>query len=340
MKKMIAVLLTAVLILGVIQPVMADSDTLADWDIKVTTPEGTSSILKGDEGNYYIYPQEFGVIPYVMLRTYTEFADEEEFINDYFTGFMAEGYEDLEVTSEFAPVVIDGVRYYEIDYGYTVQGYEVRDRRVVKTVNGRTYMFASKEIDELDKTIGNLLEEVIADCVYYADGEPIELEEEVVDGGDYEIPRIDITDEDIEELDLEGSYVPLEGTDVEIYVPDIMEESLIPEGQPGAEYFIAIYGLPEVEESYAAVQLVPSNFTLEDYRAMLESMDEVEDIADFIINGIHFLRYFMPERDVVCLTTQKDGDPGYILEFSFSPISDEDYGEIAEIMGMTIRPVR
>lgn len=150
-----------------------NTDTLADWNIKVVVPEGAEAVLDGADHCYYIYPQEVDSIPYVMLTTY-EYDSAEEFIPD-FTAYMESVYEDLEVTAEPAEKKIGSKECTEIDYGYTVSGYEVLDRRIVTVSEGTTYMFASKEVPELDLMIGNLLEDVVAGSVFLTeDGEPLE----------------------------------------------------------------------------------------------------------------------------------------------------------------------
>ena len=140
-------------------------DTLADWDIRIAVPDGTTAVLEGR--NYYIYAQHTGSIPYVML-TANKYASEAAFFAD-FTPYMQEQYPDLEVTSDMEKVVIGGKSGYETDYSYTVSGHEVTDRRIAITVNGLTYMFASKEVADLGMTIGTMLEDVIADCVFLAE---------------------------------------------------------------------------------------------------------------------------------------------------------------------------
>ena len=142
-------------------------DTLANWNIRIAVPEGTTAALKGSE--YYIYAQEDGSIPYVMVRTY-HYDDAVAFL-DEFTEYMQGQYPDLEVTADIARKTIGDRKGFEIDYSYLVSGYQVRDRRIVFIVDGLAYMFASKEIDELDMTIGTMLEDVIANCEFLSDAD-------------------------------------------------------------------------------------------------------------------------------------------------------------------------
>ncbi|MDO5458849.1 MAG: hypothetical protein Q4F32_04335, partial [Eubacteriales bacterium] len=72
MKKLLTalsmVLVFAMLLSAAASAAGANSDTLVNWDIKITTPEDTTAVLKGN--NYYIYPQTEGYIPYVMVTVY------------------------------------------------------------------------------------------------------------------------------------------------------------------------------------------------------------------------------------------------------------------------------
>ena len=98
-------------------------DTLANWGVRIAVPDNKTAILKDNE--YYIYAQEEGSIPYVMLTTY-RYGSEEEFI-PAFTEFMQGQYSDLTVTKEAEKKQIGEKTCYEIDYGYKVSGYDVTD---------------------------------------------------------------------------------------------------------------------------------------------------------------------------------------------------------------------
>ena len=137
-------------------------DTLADWNIRIAVPDNTTAVLKGSE--YYIYAQKEGSIPYVMLTTY-RYSSVEKFLSD-FTAFMQGKYADLEVTAEAAQKTIGNKSCYEVDYRYSVSGNEVKDRRIVLYVDGLVYLFASKEVEARGMTVGSMLEDIVADCVF------------------------------------------------------------------------------------------------------------------------------------------------------------------------------
>ena len=50
-------------------------DTLADWEIRIAVPdEAAAAVLQGN--SYYIYAQQEGYIPYVMLMATSRFVSE------------------------------------------------------------------------------------------------------------------------------------------------------------------------------------------------------------------------------------------------------------------------
>ncbi len=133
-------------------------DTLADWNIKIAVPENTTAVL--EENEYYIYARNEGSIPYVMVRAW-RYDDPEAFLAE-FTAYMQKQYPDLQVTADKQEKTVGDKHCLETDYTYRVSGYDVKDRRIVMTADGLTYMFASKEIEELGLTVGNMLEDVVA----------------------------------------------------------------------------------------------------------------------------------------------------------------------------------
>lgn len=153
-------------------------DTLADWDIRISVPEDASAaVLQGH--NYYIYAQHEGYIPYVMVTATANFSSEEEFI-DYMNEYMASQYQDqsFRITAPAELKTIGDRLCYEVDYSYTISGLEASDRRIFITVGDLTYMFASKEIASRGWTVGTMLEDVVANCVFLAEEPDAPVEHE------------------------------------------------------------------------------------------------------------------------------------------------------------------
>ena len=173
MKKL-SVFLSLILVLSLLLSPAAsaaggNSDTLGDWNIRIAVPDSAAAAVL--EGNtYYIYAQEEGYIPYVMLMATSRFASEEEFI-DYLSDTLAAHYQlqGFAVTSAPALKTIGDKLCYEVDYAYTISGYEAVDRRIFITVDELTYMFCSKEIPSLGLTLDGMLEEVVENAVFLSE---------------------------------------------------------------------------------------------------------------------------------------------------------------------------
>ena len=177
MKKTVSVfclILVLSMVLSVAGYAAGDNyDTLADWEIRIAVPDDTTAVLKGNE--YYIYAQHEGSIPYVMLRPY-RYDDAEAFLKE-FTAYMQSQYSDLKILTEPTEKTIGDKTCLEIDYTYKVSGYDVKDRRIVIPRDGRVYLFTSKEIESNGMTMGSMLEDVVADCVFLGEAEPVQQTE-------------------------------------------------------------------------------------------------------------------------------------------------------------------
>ena len=165
MKKAVrAICLILVLCMALTPLCYADDDyeTLSDWNLKIKIPEGATGVFKG--GSYVIYPQHVGYIPYLMISAY-HYDSEETFIADL-TRTMQKSYADLEVVNEAYQAHYGEKLCWEIDYSYTVSGQTVSDRRIAVKFGDWMYMFASKEVKALGMTVGDMLDDLVADCVF------------------------------------------------------------------------------------------------------------------------------------------------------------------------------
>ncbi len=173
MKKL-SVFLSLVLVLSLLLSPSAlaaggNYDTLADWDIRIAVPDdAAAAVLEGN--SYYIYARNEGYIPYIMLMATGQFDSEDEFIG-YLSESLAARYREqgFEVTSAPEQKTIGGRLCREVDYAYTISGYDAVDRRIFVTVGSLTYMFCSKEIPSLGMTVDGMLEEVIENAVFLSE---------------------------------------------------------------------------------------------------------------------------------------------------------------------------
>ena len=313
-------------------------DTLADWDIMVPVPEGVMAVFSSD--GYTLYATDEESIPYVRVNSYGGYTDIDELITDLID-VMENDHADLEVLAGPEYVDADGREFCEIIFSYDVQGYPVTDTRAITMVGGRAYMFTAKEVSELDLYVGNLLETVALGSIFLGE-ESVDTEPPV------EEPPVDEPQEPaedelywgmglevIDEYDLEGDFVTFDEVGLQLWLPDILTPGTLPEEQPEQDAFLGYY-TTEDESAYASVVFQPTDMTLEDYAGMLESLGElIEDIEGYVINGRQFVGYYIPTGDTLCLATIIDGLG--LVEFAFSPFSDEEFGAFIEIMGVSIQ---
>jgi len=316
-------------------------DTLGDWDIKVPVPDGVTAILDSD--GYTLYVTDEQSIPYVRVNSYGGYADVDELISDLIS-VMETDHEDLEVLAGPESIEVDGREFCEIVFTYGVQGYPVTDVRVITMVNGRSYMYTAKEVAELELYVGDLLETVALGSIYLSEENP-EPETEIGE------PPIDLPPEPVEnelywglgleaidEYELEGDFITFDEVGLQMWLPDMLTPGTLPAEQPNPELFLGYYTTAD-DSAYASVVFQPSSeVTLDGYKELLLTLgDSIEDIEDYVINDMPFIGYFIPSGDSMCLATIVEGKG--LVEFAFSPISDEEFGAYSEIMGVSIQEI-
>ena len=173
--------------------------------------------------------------------------------------------------------------------------------------------------------------------------EEIDFTEPAVEEIDYDengIPVLywDDVKAEAEDLGLSGEYVLFDEIGMEMWVPDAMVPAEVPEDQEGAETYVGFFVTAE-EDSFVSVQYIPSDITLEDYRQIVESLEEdIEGPEEYIINDQPFLLYYVSSTDSMCMSTVLDGMG--LVEFIFAPLGDGDFSVYADFMGVSIRPVQ
>ncbi len=144
---------------------------------------------------------------------------------------------------------------------------------------------------------------------------------------------------DFEELikneNWKGDFFSFDEVAVKFFVPEIFLPAEL-DDEMREEGYIA-YFMPEDETAGIGVQYIDAE--IEDIDAYIEALKElgVTDAEKMTINGLTAVSYTNPDdEDVVCvaMVTEK----GYILEFAFSPVSDEGFLAVSRIMVASIQP--
>lgn len=139
-----------------------------------------------------------------------------------------------------------------------------------------------------------------------------------------------------EEMGMDGEFVEFEETPVKFFLPSVfLPVELTDEDVENG--FIGYYTTAD-ESATIGVQLVETDFaTLEEYAEALAEM-EVKDAAFAKVNGKLALTYINPDNEEISVISFID-EEGRILEFAFSPISDEGFAEVAMLIGGSIQEV-
>ena len=148
--------------------ITASSEAIALDDLGISIAPGSYISIEQTDGFVYVYTQESGTIPYVIVGCYNITAED---FTDQFTQYMAQEYSDLQVTSQESMITLNDREFSGIVYSYNVGGYVVQDTRLFFAENGNTYMFGAKEIPELSYYVGSTLEETAGSFACLAGGD-------------------------------------------------------------------------------------------------------------------------------------------------------------------------
>ena len=148
--------------------ITASPEAVALDDLGISIAPGSYISIEQTDGFVYVYTQESGTIPYVIVGYYNITA--EDFTNQ-FTQYMAQEYSDLQVTSQESMITLNDREFSGIVYSYHVGDYVVQDTRLFFAENGNTYMFGAKEIPELSYYVGSTLEETAGSFAHLAGGD-------------------------------------------------------------------------------------------------------------------------------------------------------------------------
>ena len=131
-----------------------------------------------------------------------------------------------------------------------------------------------------------------------------------------------------------GDFFSFDEVAIKFYVPEMflpveLDDEMREEG------YIA-YFMPEDETAGIGVQYIDAE--IDDIDVYIEALKElgVTDVQKMMINGLTAVSYTNPDdEDVICLAmvTEK----GYILEFAFSPVSDEGFLAVSTVMIASIQ---
>ena len=141
----------------------------------------------------------------------------------------------------------------------------------------------------------------------------------------------------VEEAGISGDFYAVGDTGLCMWIPDDVFTEVELTDEDVENGFIAYLTTEDesavVSVSYAQIEDV----TVDDYYGLVADVEGVEELEMDAVNGIAAVSYNLPEQD--SWTVSFVDDEGYIYEFTFAPMSDEGFQQIAAIMAASIQTV-
>jgi hypothetical protein len=361
MKKLLAVSLAAVMTLSLSCTAFADEEAAADitdfeWiamkavldqsgidgnfvsfddaGMKVWIPDLYEETELTDEdieneylGWYISEEQDDGVVGQIGIGLYDMGADS---IDEYIDGLKEAGYDTAESVTVNG---MDGALHFINEDGYdaVLLGVMGEDGRIFEVA---VHPISTEEYTAVAYAILSSIQPDDASGEEEADAESDDESEAAADAEEYNWEEYE-SQEGADEMISLGEFVTLDEVNCKMWVPvSVMQEDVLTD-KDKENGFVARFVMAD-EEAAVGVQYVDAGgMSLKDYKDLLEKMDEASDVRDVVVNGIQGVAYEMKDQDSahVSFTT----DYGYILEFSFVPVSDDNIAALAEVMMASIQ---
>lgn len=139
---------------------------------------------------------------------------------------------------------------------------------------------------------------------------------------------------DVEKAGMDAGFVQIGDMNLKMWLPSVFKEEELTE--------------EDIENGYIAYLVTKDNAEIisimsVDIGASLEAWEKelpdygVTDAEMGIINGFKALIYSVPEDDTMCVDFEADS--GEILEFTFYPMSDEEFASVASLITMSLQSI-
>lgn len=137
------------------------------------------------------------------------------------------------------------------------------------------------------------------------------------------------------EEQIPGQFHTFDEVALQIWIPSVLQRVELTD-QDREEGYIGYFTTAEQDAAVAVTYMDAKGTDLEGYAEKLHSYDDVAEIAYLYINDLPALSYTVPEQDTMNVTFATDA--GYLLEFTFYPISDEGFRIFSGVITASIQP--
>lgn len=149
-----------------------------------------------------------------------------------------------------------------------------------------------------------------------------------------QVPAIDWTDYESAAADIEGSWYVFNDIALEYWVPDIFENKDLTEED--GEEMLAKHEVADGSAGIYAQYLTGyDGATMDETVATLEANGATE-IERCTLNGLDAVSFSVPDVDAVYVVFVTQS--GNYVQFIFTPISDEGFAAVAQLVTASIRP--
>ena len=141
-------------------------------------------------------------------------------------------------------------------------------------------------------------------------------------------------EEDVKATGIDADFVQIGDLNLMMWLPSVFSEQELTDEDVQNGYLS--YLTTDDESAVIAIMSVDLDESLEEWEQELPDYG-VTDAEMGIVNGYRALVYSTPEDDTMCIDFEVES--GEILEFTFYPMSDEDFQAVAAIMMTSLQPI-
>lgn len=132
----------------------------------------------------------------------------------------------------------------------------------------------------------------------------------------------------------EGDFVTFDEIAVKIWVPTAMEAVELTD-EDREDGYIGYYQTEDGSYVLAVSYVDAGGMSLDEYAELLSQADGISSVSIANVNGIGMVGYNMEETDTAYCAAVTEA--GYVLEFAFYPLSDENFSSVIGVMTCSIQ---
>ncbi len=127
----------------------------------------------------------------------------------------------------------------------------------------------------------------------------------------------------------QGRIVEFPKVPCKIWIPNTMQPISLGDAD-AIGGFVGYYTTADNQNIASIVHINVGGMSLSDYKTAVTSYDGVYGVTDITVNGVNGVLYNMKSNNATCVSFIDDN--GYVLEFTFSSMTDEAYKSMVAYM--------